>query len=441
MFPYSPPATVSPRRGRGTDGSHSAVNGLPSVDGLLSADDPIVLFEEDYRLGGPVLPAIFDEVLTFSQNHPWAIDPEIPDHLKSICRRNLEAYSVRWYSMDAFLAPVKGHTYKVFTISARKPDEDVNDSWFHPLWNTLREFRQLGYNDVVVELTDPRFHEYETFPISHSDPITSQWEQSIRGQFLRVLQDPTQIFPWRAMDVFRYGAPHSHNDNPITVIISLDEEADFTRYRQMKRDLTEVCERVAHFDLRVAIFRGRPQRFKKLDESHYKKDVGLGASISIKGFDKMAGSFGGYLTLRNPKTDAKKRFGVTCWHVVWPTDPRTPVDESFDVNGVKPGMFSEEVVQPALCDHHDTLKKLQYDLGLCQDMVNARKEQDWEAALESHKVRERERKEFYRRHADLGRVWAGSGFRRNAENKELDWALIEVHESRQGSNHVSLSTK
>lgn len=39
-------------------------------------------------------------------------------------------------------------------------DDDVNDSWFHTLWNILREFRRLGYGDVIVDLEDPRHDEY-----------------------------------------------------------------------------------------------------------------------------------------------------------------------------------------------------------------------------------------------------------------------------------------
>lgn len=167
--------------------------------------------------------------------------------------------------MDALRVPFMGEVYKMFGVTAKKADDD-NDAWFYALSKTLGEYREQGYPDVIVELVDPRFYRHHVFPVSHSDPFTFRWEQDVRGDILRVLQGTNRKFQWLAMDVLRYGAPELADGNPITVMITIDEEVEFAPYREIKRALTDAwltdaCEQVADVVLRVVIFRGRPQRF------------------------------------------------------------------------------------------------------------------------------------------------------------------------------------
>lgn len=118
----------------------------------------------------------------------------------------------------------------------------------------------------------------------------------------------------------------------------------------------------------------------------------LSASIGVKGSERSAGSFGGYLT---EEPGERRQFGLTCWHVVWPADSPTPVDQGFDTHGVKPGASSEPIEHPALGDHVDTMEKLRSDIRDNRARVNGGRDHIWQATLDNDERNERESRDLY----------------------------------------------
>lgn len=288
--------------------------------------DDLPIFEDERRCGGPVLVLAPAERLSLVNDDPLR-DDYAKDELRKEVIRRLDDAGVLWKSIDlARLRYIDDYSddtaHRVFVVTATMPDDNhPNDPWFTAVNSIMELFRAQNHTALNVEISaDTSFphgshKEPQLFPLLPSDPPEIDWD-TLRPALLRHLTEA----PWRSIDVVRYGEFDSVQKNPVTVLVTLAERTVAGDYRRIKQELGRFLDKERPGKLQAVLCLGRPQLRKDLDIKHYSRKVEMGASIGLKGDKDRSGSFGGYVTLQDPRTKECKIFGLTCWHVVRPQE-------------------------------------------------------------------------------------------------------------------------
>lgn len=148
-------------------------------------------------------------------------------------------------------------------------------------------------------------------------PILQKW-QILRPKILSLLGTE----PWLALELLRRGQDLTGNNNPITVVIMIEEHSDsdwsLIRYRIVKLLEDSDCAYLAVEIGRGIVTTDAKKDPRNLPEQAYDLPALPGTIIAPRGSSISAGTFGCSLKVRQSSNHKWETKGITCHHVILP---------------------------------------------------------------------------------------------------------------------------
>ncbi|KAL5365309.1 hypothetical protein BJX96DRAFT_179722 [Aspergillus floccosus] len=455
----------------GPDGRKRRCRGSSDDEGKVTSDG---FTNEDLRVGGPGLCSLPARNVYITKSHPlysslYGTDSKVFSRITEILQSShIALKSLDFVSRQSRWVPEAPLIVTAFIIAHR---EKIDNGWL----DTARKIRQYlvsqGLKEVCVEIADKRaFKDARVFPVLKSDTISTKWA-TVREQILSSI-DLRDVF---MVGCYRVGQSEDVKENPPTILILVNVQST-RNWKGTREIVVGILGRHELSMVAVDISKDRLIRtghvVGDLDRAALKGSVKPGYSIGIQADILTAGTFGGYIDLKNPNTGDWTKFGLTCFHCVVPERERTPplLSDMYDQwhqNGVP---MKDELAQrylrmhsPGLRDMEQKLRELDKDLsdkrssktyktgaemeaeGLLDMMPKADRKaylvgKSSIADMESFakEIRAFRDKNLYQ----LGYVFTASGFKtskvpsagRSNLKTNMDWALIDVQKSREGPN-------
>ncbi|QSS61088.1 peptidase family S64 domain-containing protein [Histoplasma capsulatum] len=240
----------------------------------------------------------------------------------------------------------------------------------------------------------------------------------LRGKGLEEIKGlqktPMILSPYESK-VFALAFPHSFSKpsgpKPLVVVLTVSK-ASTQDWVSIREELVQILD-IYHLKyIGVEILRGEKvfgtannyDRMLLTDDA-FTKGMSVGRSIGPRGSQNHASTFGGFIRLQNLKGNWHT-FGLTCFHSVAPDGCGQLALKTWQREGITVGDKTNdlEIDSPSLGDAEETAREW-------RNSIDARRDND----------------------ARLGKVYAASGYRQS-NSRAVDWALIEVDESRITSN-------
>ncbi|KAJ4265050.1 hypothetical protein NW762_005294 [Fusarium torreyae] len=344
---------------------------------------------------------------------------------------------------------------------------------------------------MAFELSLPKY----LGPVLDEPKLDTDWPK-IRSLVCHCLESyDTTCYSWQTIAIFRLGFLPDHSMNPITVYVSVSQISDETQWEVIIHHIQQTLDNhgwgslhvlIEHNTVTTSTFHLVPPEGiedeileRAIDknlviEGKYSVPVDLGTSISMKKNIKkadgtltypMSGTLGCYIELKTKTNTDWNVFGLTNWHVVRPGFDGFSMITKVKKNDVGPGEVKindvgpakthsdlwkrdqkgwsprnpapELAESPSRTEHNYTIWWLKREIKTLEDKKADPTSQFTPEDEEDLKALEKDRDEkikfFDEDHNLFGRLYAGSGFRRTANNHRLDWALIKPSEFRQGS--------
>jgi hypothetical protein len=76
------------------------------------------------------------------------------------------------------------------------------------------------------------------FPITPDDPIVAVWESSLCKKIIGLIE-PTP--GWCAVDVIRSGYGLSAEENPVTILVAVTQDASIPEWQRLVRKMKDCC--------------------------------------------------------------------------------------------------------------------------------------------------------------------------------------------------------
>ncbi|KAM0562359.1 hypothetical protein ACHAPJ_002048 [Fusarium lateritium] len=371
---------------------------------------------------------------------------------------------------------------------------DTKDTWkkaVHDLVNLIQVISKHGTTNITLhvemmafELSLPKY----LGPVLDEPKLDTDWPK-IRSLVCHCLESyETTCYSWQTIAIFRLGFMPDHSKNPVTVYISVNQSSDETQWEAILQHIQKALDNhgwkslhvlIEHNTITTSTFHLMPPEGPKDEileraidnnlviEGKYSVPVNLGTSISMAKYIPkvdgtlvcpLSGTLGCYIELKTTKKKDWNAFGLTNWHVVRPAFDGFSIIAKESRNDVGPAKTHSDLWErdrkgwsprdpapelaesPSRTKHNYTIWWLKREIETLEDRkadpnftFTPEDEEDLKAL---QKERDEKIKFFDEGHTLFGRLYAGSGFRRTANNHRLDWALIEPSESRQGSIHL-----
>ena len=364
-----------------------------------------------------------------------------------------------------------------------------------PVWeNAVRDLkrrinsilRQQGLSefDVTVEMCAPELtRDKYIAPVVGQPAMEAVWPRILRG-----VRDKLETYPdlgphITSVCLFRLGYSKNRAQNPITLYVSVAYDSNELLWpapiTALEKLLAEagwghVKVHMEHGEVQHQAFELNPPRDSVRScltlkrGVDYPERVGLGMDISAAKYfaragdqlrsNSLMGTLGCYVQVKTKSNPQWTTFALTNHHVIRPAVPgfrvtknsksneteTAPPDANSrlaaaDISGITPKQVSKwscaPMESPSRAKHNHTIQNIK---------VAVEKNPSLQPHLDS-------KLSFFDsdRHI-LGEIWASSGFKKrsvgatdpsfnswgDAERRRLDWALIKVKESRQGSNKL-----
>ncbi|KAL1986596.1 hypothetical protein VTN96DRAFT_6174 [Rasamsonia emersonii] len=433
-------ASVSMRRNRSSEVELCYVS--PSIDtpgAVVSApfvapDDSGVelsdgLVDEDLRTGGPYLCAIPTRSVPIPKYHP--LQPRLEDRdarlLKTI-NSILQSHDVDFQSIDlcgrrSEFDPEPDLVPTVLVLAKRHA---LDKNWLE----ACREIRTFLINEnlssVSVEIADLRaFEPLQYSPVLPTDTIYYIWDK-VLDRILTQL-DLAEI---KCVECFRMGTSDNHNENPPTVILTVAKQST-KDWRPVREDIIGIVDSFHLPTVGVSIGPGDIVRQNGVSVAYplnaYQDGAQAGLSLGIHGSMLSAGTFAGWVQLKNPRTGEWEKFGLTCFHCVDPgTNSISTTDltqlQDWHKNGISP---NDQSARRLLQLDQPCLKDIKRDLNMLQEQIKTVSE-DGEFIHVKTAV-------------ESGNFVTPRDKRRDENDSAiLDWALISVQPSRALSDNTIL---
>lgn len=415
---------------------------------------------EEFRAGGPHLcnlPVFSGPLNTKSQLYLCWFRDGLADEVKIF----LDGFNVQWREILAVTrecarkseAPVE----TIFILAERKA---LTEDWIRPCEAIRKHCISRGLFQANVELADERgLKPVLSSIVERTAPILQKWH-ILEPKILSLLGTE----PWLAVELLRRGQDLTDNNNPITVVITIEEQSDsdWSSIRDKVVRLLEdsECAYVAVEIGRGIVSTGAQKDPRMLPEQAYNLPALPGTSIAARGSSMSAGTFGCYLKIRQSSNHKWETKGITCHHVLLPDYLQHPNKHRWDMYGIAPGEFTfMSADMPAIMDHIETVKDIKSDLleldseahkeiarklGDPSDAVIPSERQSYERVQKfidgKRQILSRAEDFFAKKKQALGDVFAASGLRQafppSGPSHSYDWALINVVQSRLSTNKV-----
>ena len=337
--------------------------------------------------------------------------------------------------------------------------------------------------EVVVEIVDERiFDPKHVGPILDNPQLELEWPAIQEKVFSMLESFEATNGAMNAISLFRYGTSLESKWNPITVFISVDPHVPPAAYLEVVADIqtyldTLPYELTAHmernsidfctFELPPPDSLGSPS-FEYRDLVHLGDEIG--PSVYLFGEDGKKrspgfGTLGCYVEVKTKSTPVWTRYGLTNYHVMRPAFNGFSIEIIMKEDGsleARPGApslgsrcwdtdrngFAPSQPPP----HHHTIEappRRTHDFIVwhSEETLKRRRKSNGPDTLQKHLDHQQEDQLELDRHLaffdqgkhTMGPLLAVSGLaRRSVGNQRLDWALLSVQESRQGTNALPL---
>ncbi|EEP81066.1 predicted protein [Uncinocarpus reesii 1704] len=441
-----------------------------------SSDDnedepPSGFINEDLRAGGPYLCPLPVSLFPFPRTHPLAIETDRdPGQLFNAIRSILEAHSITFNSIDFCQCQAEWDPEEpripTILISARK--SQLDRTWLHASREIHGLLQKKNLNDVSVEIADPRvFEPMQYDPIHPTDTIYPKWD-AVCAAILDL-----GINNCRAIECFRYGRG-TDGKNPQTIIVTVSPSE--SKYKQTREQIVDILNNFELPTVGVIIAKGEIERsatpwMLPWDDM---KDAGqAGLSLGKHGISNSSGTFGGWVEIQDATTERWIQLGLTCFHCVDPKEQANTAPPQLLTRWYTNGISANDadakeylkVDQPSMHDIENELAVLDEFIKVdqnhkCYASIQTALQADEfitppdselyksiKASLQKHMAKKLHIEQFRDSGAPyLRHVYAGSGYREKPILREnhsdyeaiMDWALIDVEDSRVGDNNITI---
>lgn len=450
--PVTPPITLQPKRVRRRQGS--------AEDKPINIESEII--ENDFRTGGPrlsKLPVIFENFYSESPaRRVWR------SYLQAEVERILKNWNVEYegpiLQQRRWIHDRNSPADQTETIMISATKNEQDSSWFRSCVDIRQLCLSQKLSSLNVEIADRRgLIPTQSYGVEQHHPIISVWH-TLEPKILSILV----WNDWIAVDVLRRGINPISERNPVTVVITIEEESMFD-WTDVREQLVTLLDSSGLQDVAVDIGRGRIWYGSSdeaiLSEDSWKMEAKVGRSIGPGGRTEQSGTLGGFVELTFAD-DSTQIFGLTCFHCVVPDDLNHPSLERWQRQGVYPkdSVNDLSVEQPSLGDYEETLRFYTHeleDINTSEHVALRQKINDSddfvapylkplfeakEARFEQlNRIKKTVEDFFSEGNLLLGSLFAASGKRRvqssSGQGAACDWALIEVRPPRMSRNYVS----
>ncbi|OXV06241.1 hypothetical protein Egran_05991 [Elaphomyces granulatus] len=348
----------------------------------------------------------------------------------------------------------------------------LDKSWLNACRDIRAFLAKENLSSFNVEIADERAFELPRYsPVLPSDAIFCVWDK-VWDQILMKL-DLKDIV---CIECFRMGTSDNPKENPPTVILTV--------IKQSARDWRQVREAVVgvlnYFNLPMVGVSIGPGNILRQDGGWieypldaYQDAAQAGVSLGIHGSALSAGTFAGWVEIKDPRTGEWTKLGLTCFHCVDPgsnsvSSTDLPQLQQWHKNSVVPGDQNAERLlkldQPRQKDIQRELDEIEENLrstaddefGRIETAIGSdeyvtpremRKYTQSKQLIQTYVERKTMILDFVGRDKHLlGHVFSASGYReagvatiRSDTPTILDWALISPRPWRSRSDNAILN--
>ncbi|KAJ9266640.1 hypothetical protein DTO195F2_1163 [Paecilomyces variotii] len=433
-----------------------------SSDDADSAELPDGLVDEDFRAGGPYLchvPVRSVELHRSPFSSPMSSRGQ---DLVRMISEILRSYNIQPQLLDfcgriSTIDPEMSPTPTVVVLTENRP---FGNRWIDACRSIRRLLVREGLHQYSVEIASRRaFQPPLYFPTKHTDAIYHMWPRVLD----RILEmDTTNV---NVIDCFRMGYEERRDDNPPTVILSVERRSQ-RNWKILRENIVHLLNSLGLWSVGVSIGPGAVVKQVAHPLDLYKTGAQAGVSLGVHGSNKAAGTFAGWIEIENPRTSQWGKFGLTCFHCVDPgLDSVPPGDQAqlkdWHMNGIRAADNNARrmlrVDQPA---EKDVARDLENQRTSVTEVLNnatyRRIKNDLDANnfvippdMRTYEVFVRRKEEYEKRiqriqqfmsqnEHELGHVFSASGYRdepvttikHSSLTTCLDWALIQVRPQR-----------
>ncbi|OJD13334.1 hypothetical protein AJ78_06190 [Emergomyces pasteurianus Ep9510] len=306
------------------------------------------------------------------------------------------------------------------TTLIRATAKETEQEWIPVLGALRRYYLSVNKPEITIELRDERACEStQCYPVESSEAVVPIWNNDVERQMILKLRGRD----WLTLSLFRRGKPS--RPKPLVVVLTVLKAStrDWVSIRE------EFVQLLDSYDLRyvaVEILRGEKvfgnanedDRIPLTDDA-FTKGMSMGRSIGPRGSRNHASTFGGFVKLQNLKGDWHT-FGLACFHSVAPDGCGHPSLGTWQREGI--------AIDDKTNDRDgftDTFQEIERRLNDPNDLVTPGEKAKFMV----------KRTLFGQDEERLGKVYAASGDRQS-NSRAVDWALIEVDESRITNNRA-----
>lgn len=276
----------------------------------------------------------------------------------------MQGFSIQWPEiLGVTRACARKSEAPVETILILAERKALDEGWIRPC-EAIRELcLSRGLFQANVELADERgLKPVFSSIVERTAPILQKWP-IIEPQIVSLLGTR----PWLAIELLRRGQDLISNSNPITVVITIEEESD-SDWSFVRDKVVKLLEDSDSAYVAVEIGWGNvntdAEKDPRILPGHaYNVPALPGTSISPQGSSKSAGSFGCFLKIRKSSNHDWEIKGITCHHVLVPSYLECSKKHQWEIYGIGPGEATHlGVDMPGAMDHLETVKLIKSDL-------------------------------------------------------------------------------
>ncbi|KAJ9289366.1 hypothetical protein DTO021C3_3192 [Paecilomyces variotii] len=435
-----------------------------------SAELPDGLVDEDFRAGGPYLCHVPVRSIELHRSSPFSSPMDSRGlHLVRVISEILRSYDIQPQLLDfcgriSTIDPEMSPTPTVVVLTENRP---FGNRWI----DACRSIRRLlvareGLYQYSVEIASRRaFQPPFYFPTKHTDAIYRMWPHVLDR--ILAMDITTDV---NAIDCFRMGYEERRDDNPPTVILSVERRSQ-RNWKVLRESIVHLLNSLGLWSVGVSIGPGAVVKQVAHPLDLYKTGAQAGVSLGVHGSNnnnnnKAAGTFAGWIEIENPRTNQWEKFGLTCFHCVDPGLNSVPTADqaqlkNWYINGIR---AADNNARRLLHMDQPTEKDITRDLEnqrnsvteILNDATYRRIKNDLDANnfvippdMRKYEVSVRRKEEYEKRiqriqqfmsqnEHKLGYIFSASGYRHepvttikhSSLTTCLDWALIQVRPQR-----------
>ena len=169
--------------------------------------------------------------------------------------------------------------------------------------------------DIIEEDLDKPFFYH---PVRQTDTIFRKWDK-IR----MVILEELEISDWTGLECWRFGTSDDPLENPVTVIASIQKHSSKEHHDDCQK-VMDILLRFGEHSVETLFMRDEhtlyQSRNPQLEEEDCTQHAQPGISIGIHNSSAGSSTLGGLVDLRFPGSQEWRRYGLTCFHAVYPPE-------------------------------------------------------------------------------------------------------------------------